>query len=131
MENANPTILNRRELMQNVISIMKEDVLHNVETQVDELIQQSGMPQRTFYYNFKQITGESPKRFIKNLKIKKVREKLIASKKGMNTIQEIAAIYGFHHMGQFGQDYKNVIGELPSETFKKIAPQTFTQSQEK
>ncbi|MCL6259821.1 helix-turn-helix domain-containing protein [Aquiflexum sp. TKW24L] len=119
MKKSNSPASIRKEQLQRSIFRMKEDVINNIETNLEDLIRETGMPQRTFYYNFKQMTDESPKRFIKNLKLKKVQEELIAAKRGMQTIQEIAGGYGFHHMGQFSQDYKNVIGELPSETFKK------------
>jgi AraC family transcriptional regulator, ethanolamine operon transcriptional activator len=125
MKKSDTPSFTRKEHLQQSIKTMKEDVINNVETNLEDLIRETCMPQRTFYYNFKRMTDESPKRFIKNLKLKKVREELIAAKRGMHTIQQIAGGYGFHHMGQFSQDYKNVIGELPSETFKKMMKEPF------
>jgi AraC family ethanolamine operon transcriptional activator len=131
MENLNPALSDRRELIMKSIARMNEDILRNKETNIEDLIINTGMPQRTFYYNFKQMTGESPKRFFKNLKLKKIKEELALTKKGLMTIQEIAAVYGFHHMGQFSQDYKNVIGELPSESFRKVGTQSAVSQLEK
>jgi AraC family transcriptional regulator, ethanolamine operon transcriptional activator len=131
MKNEFNPFIKRRELIMKSIDVMKEDILKNVETDLDGLILQSKMPQRTFYYNFKQMTGESPKRYFKNLKLKKIQEELVAAKKGVITIQEIASLYGFTHMGQFSQDYKNVIGELPSESFRKNLNIAVVQQQEK
>nr|WP_275982368.1 helix-turn-helix domain-containing protein [Aquiflexum gelatinilyticum] len=96
---------------------MHLNVGNKSETDLDELIRKLGMPQRTFYYTFKKLTGESPKRFIKHLKIKKIQQELKIKGPGQN-IKKIASEYGFSHMGQFSQDYKDVIGENASLTVK-------------
>jgi AraC-like DNA-binding protein len=34
------------------------------------------------------------------------------------TVQDVAAHWGFWHLGQFAQDYKRLFGELPSTTLR-------------
>jgi AraC family ethanolamine operon transcriptional activator len=117
MESKTKPRLTSRELVIKSIEIMHLNVGNKIETDLDELIEKLGMPQRTFYYTFKKVTGESPKRFIKNLKMKKIHQELKTRAPGQN-IKKIAHQYGFTHMGQFSQDYKEVIGENASLTMK-------------
>jgi AraC family transcriptional regulator, ethanolamine operon transcriptional activator len=35
------------------------------------------------------------------------------------TIQDIASHWGFWHLSQFAQDYRQLFGELPSDTLHK------------
>lgn len=118
MESKVKPALSNRELIIKSIEIMDLNVDKKVETDLDILIEKLGIPQRTYYYTFKKVTGESPKRFIKNLKMRKINQDLKIKGPGQN-IKKIASQYGFNHMGQFSQDYKNLIGELASETVKK------------
>ncbi len=117
-ENKTKQAFSSRELVIKSIEIMHLNVGNKSETDLDELIRKLGIPQRTFYYTFKKLTGESPKRFIKHLKMRKIHQDLKTKSPGQN-IKKIASEYGFSHMGQFSQDYKNVIGELASSTIKR------------
>ncbi|MCH6199986.1 helix-turn-helix domain-containing protein [Aquiflexum sp. LQ15W] len=118
MESKSKSRLTNRELVIKSIEIMHLNVGNKEETDLDHMISFLGMPQRTFYYTFKKVTGESPKRFIKHLKMRKIHQDLKTKIPGQN-IKKIASEYGFSHMGQFSQDYKNVIGELASSTLKR------------
>jgi len=74
--------------------------------------------ERNLRYIFKEITGLSPMRYIKSLKLNKVRKDIIDS--GVETgINLIASNWGFSHSGQFAADYKKLFGELPSETYRR------------
>ncbi|NOR23809.1 MAG: helix-turn-helix domain-containing protein [Desulforhopalus sp.] len=33
---------------------------------------------------------------------------------------DVSNVWGFWHMGQFAADYRNLFGELPSETLQKV-----------
>lgn len=109
----------RKSDIIDTISIMETNALAGVEIDLGAILSERKVAQRTYYYAFKKVTGESPKKYIKNFKIKKVQEALISSSPRERTVQEIASKFGFTHMGQFGVDYKMLIGELPSETLHK------------
>ncbi|WP_113921980.1 helix-turn-helix domain-containing protein [Cognataquiflexum aquatile] len=110
----------RKSDIIDTITIMETTAMSGVEVDLGSILAEKNMAPRTYYYAFKKVTGESPKRYIKNFKIKKVRDLLISSSPKEITVQEIASKYGFTHMGQFGVDYKMLFGELPSETLHKI-----------
>lgn len=102
------------------IVIMESKALEGIAIDLESIISEKKMAPRTYYYAFKRVTGESPKRYIKNFRIRKVYEVLKSSSPKETKVQEIAAKFGFTHMGQFGVDYKALLGELPSETLQKI-----------
>jgi AraC family ethanolamine operon transcriptional activator len=69
--------------------------------------------ERTFQKRF----GVTPKKYIKYLRLARVRDRLLTfDTQSCESIIELAGIQGFWHMGQFAADYRRVYGELPSET---------------
>ena len=43
-------------------------------------------------------------------------------RQGRAAVQDVAARWGFWHMGQFSRDYKQQFGELPSVTLRRAGP---------
>ena len=62
--------------------------------------------------------GLSPKAYLKARRLNAVRRELLQDEAAVSTIFDMASSWGFWHMGQFGRDYKDMFGELPSETLK-------------
>lgn len=72
--------------------------------------------ERTFQKRF----GVTPKKYIKYLRLARVRDRLLSfDTQSCESIIELAGIQGFWHMGQFAADYRLVYGELPSETLNR------------
>jgi AraC family ethanolamine operon transcriptional activator len=70
--------------------------------------------------SFKKRFGVTPKKYVKYLRLSRLRQDLLHSIQAENqTVIEIASTYGFWHMGQLAADYQKVYGELPSHTLKK------------
>ena len=55
---------------------------------------------------------------LQTVRLQSVRRNLLGKSPG-NSISEIAASWGFWHMGQFAAVYRRQFGELPSETVPK------------
>jgi len=71
-------------------------------------------------HSFKKRFGVTPKKYVKYLRLSRLREKLLNPDEiEGRTVIELASTYGFWHMGQLAADYRNVYGELPSDTLKK------------
>ena len=70
-------------------------------------------------HSFKKRFGVTPKKYVKYLRLSRLRENLLNpdNVKG-RTVIELASTYGFWHMGQLAADYRKVYGELPSDTLK-------------
>lgn len=94
-----------------------------IHENLDEIISVSqvskfiNIPERTLRYHFEKKYNLSPKDFIQKLRLNAVKKRLSNSTEPP-IIYKIASEYNFWHMGQFTRDYKNLFGELPSETIK-------------
>ncbi|MGZ3532041.1 MAG: helix-turn-helix domain-containing protein [Vulcanimicrobiaceae bacterium] len=70
---------------------------------------------RSLIYAFKDAFGLGPMAYLKIRRLNAARRKLKATR-GQTRIFDIAADYGFWHMGHFGADYKRMFGMTASET---------------
>ncbi|WP_370679748.1 helix-turn-helix domain-containing protein [Comamonas sp. GB3 AK4-5] len=82
---------------------------------VDALCQQLHVTRRTLQNHFQSVLGQSPSDFLKAVRLNACRRAL-RDAQGQQTVQDIAARWGFYHMGHFSQDYKRLFGALPSKT---------------
>ena len=62
---------------------------------------------------YDQCEGVSPMRYLRNLRLDRVRDRLIA---GDDQVTESALREGFTHLSRFAQDYSVRFGEQPSQT---------------
>ncbi|MCR5866223.1 MAG: helix-turn-helix domain-containing protein [Aquincola tertiaricarbonis] len=85
----------------------------NHTTTVDELCAELHLTRRTLQNHFRSVVGDSPADFLKAVRMNACRRKL---REGGATVQDVAAQWGFFHMGHFAHDYKQMFGELPSQT---------------
>ena len=76
-----------------------------------------GVSHRKLNYCFQDILGLSPLHYQRMVRLNRVRWTLQQAPVG-SQVQDIAAQWGFWHMGQFGQDYKRHFGETPSATLR-------------
>ena len=71
-------------------------------------------------HSFKKRFGVTPKKYLKYLRLSRLRENLLhPNEVDGRTVIELASVYGFWHMGQLAADYRKVYGELPSDTLQK------------
>ncbi len=85
---------------------------------VEELAQAGNVSVRTVYNLFAKYFNVTPKLFIKQTKLKSLREEL-KHNAAIRNVTEIALDYGFTHLGRFSSDYRKMFGELPSETLRQ------------
>lgn len=82
---------------------------------VDELCAELHVTRRTLQNHFHSVVGESPADFLKAVRLNACRRRL---RDGGATVQDVAAQWGFFHMGHFARDYRAMFGELPSQTLR-------------
>ena len=80
-----------------------------------ELCEACHTSRRTLQNSFESILGMSPIQYLRFNRLNGVRRDLKTAQ-GSETVGDIAAKWGFWHLGQFAKDYRNVFGELPSES---------------
>ena len=86
---------------------------------VDDLCVHLHVTRRTLQNHFQRVVGESPADFLKAVRLNACRRRLREARAGAAlTVQEVAAQWGFFHMGHFSADYKAMFGELPSLTLR-------------
>lgn len=84
---------------------------------LDELCLHLHVTPRTLRNHFRSVVGESPVEFLRAVRLNACRRKLSGTQRD-GTVQEVAAQWGFFHMGRFSHDYKAMFGELPSQTLR-------------
>lgn len=84
------------------------------------LCQSVGVSSRKLDYCFRHTLGESPARLLRVLRLNAVRRALLSSRPEQETLQDVAARWGFWHMSAFAKDYRQQFGELPSATRQRL-----------
>jgi AraC family ethanolamine operon transcriptional activator len=72
--------------------------------------------QRSLHYGFQEMLGMGPMAFVKIQRLHGVRRALINTAPNPETVAHIAHQWGFFSLGHFSRDYKQLFGELPSQT---------------
>jgi AraC-like DNA-binding protein len=86
-------------------------------TTIGQLCTDSGASWRTLTRGFRERFGIGPKAYFNRLRLTRVRS-ILLQRSPTCRIADAANQYGFWHMGQFAKDYRQMFGELPSETLK-------------
>ena len=83
---------------------------------VHQLCIAAQVSERTLRRYFHNRFAISPKIYLNQLRLNKVRKDLQRVTKSNGIVTNIANKWGFWHMGQFAYDYRRLFGELPSDT---------------
>lgn len=107
---------------QRVVQRACDQVLARPEQPVTllDLCRAVGASPRKLDYCFRDVLGHSPAKYLRALRLNAVRRELKRSAGA--TVLDVAARWGFWHMGAFAADYKRQFGELPSATQRLGAP---------
>ncbi|WIB35643.1 helix-turn-helix domain-containing protein [Curtobacterium sp. MCJR17_043] len=68
---------------------------------------------------FQRDLQTTPNAFIRQVRLDRVRQELLAADPATRTVREVAAAWGFAHLGRFAQQYAAVFGERPSDTLAR------------
>lgn len=104
----------KRRVVQKAIEAMLDSDAENMPSILD-VCQSIGASPRKLTYCFQDILGLSPQRYHRLARLNRVHWALCQSS-GDDTIQDIAARWGFWHMGQFARSYRQLFNQSPSET---------------
>lgn len=86
---------------------------------VTDMARIAGVSIRSLQDGFKKYVGMSPTDYLRNVRLNRVREELLADRSFDSSIADIAFTWGFTHLGRFANIYHERFGELPSETIRK------------
>ena len=88
-------------------------------TKVQELLEATDISERSLQYLIMWKYGITPTTYLKRVRLNGIRKILQRATAEKTKVSDIANQSGFWHMGQFAKDYKQLFGELPSETLRK------------
>jgi len=83
-----------------------------------EVCSEIGVSPRKLAYCFRDVLGLSPNKYLRALRLNGVRRELKRSSRTDAAVQDVAARWGFWHLGDFSADYKRHFDELPSQTLR-------------
>ena len=109
-----------RQNYRKVVSRAREYVLShpNQVISIVDLCEKLHVSRRTLQNCFHEVLGICPVTYLKALRLNVVRRVLKGGASHAQTVQDVAATWGFWHMSQFAADYRNLFHELPSETLR-------------
>lgn len=114
VSDAAPAALRRRQELVERARALVFDQPHQ-PPRVEDLCLQLHVTRRTLQNCFHEVLGMSPATYLRTVRLNAVRRALREQPRG-DTIADIAARWGFWHMGHFAHDYKALFGESPSTT---------------
>jgi len=83
---------------------------------VERLCAVIGVSRRSLQYAFEYVLGTAPAQYLRAARLHGVRRELKSTPRSAASIQDIAARWGFWHLGHFSTRYRNLFGCRPSET---------------
>ena len=83
----------------------------------------AGVSVSALYAGFKRHRSYTPIEFLKEVRLRHVRDDLLTGVPG-TTVKEVAARWGFNHFGRLSGQYGRLFGELPSETLRNSLPKS-------
>jgi AraC family ethanolamine operon transcriptional activator len=104
-----------REIVDAVRDFALQDHLEAALT-VEQLCGLVGVSRRTLQYAFESVLGLSPVQYLRAARLQGVRRELRTTPRSAASIQDIAARWGFWHLGHFSNNYRELFGCRPSET---------------
>jgi AraC family ethanolamine operon transcriptional activator len=97
-----------------------EYLRHNRETRVSvsDLLEVSGISERSLQYAFREAFGVTPLAFMKRRRLHFARQQLQTACHEDTSVSKVATGLGFYELGRFASDYRQIFGQLPSETLR-------------
>jgi len=102
---------------QQTVDRVRDYLLQNPEypPTIPELCTRFHLSRRALQNCFEDVTGMPPLAYMRSLRLNEVRRQLKYGR-DHKPVSSIAYAWGFTHMSQFARDYRQMFGELPSES---------------
>ncbi len=105
------------------------DILRRADTMMRHLVGQPyssarlcrelGVSERTLEIHFQEALGTSPKNWSMHLALHQARRELQRRPPSRRLVTSVALDCGLRHLSRFSKSYRNLFGELPSETARQ------------
>lgn len=83
-----------------------------------DLCNNIGASRRKLQYCFQEALGLNPLAYLRAVRLNAVRRELLRGS-AATSVQDVAARWGFWHLSRFSGEYRQMFGELPSQTLRR------------
>jgi transcriptional regulator GlxA family with amidase domain len=83
---------------------------------VRDLADAAGVGVRTLQEGFRSALGTTPMRYLRDVRLARARQDLLAADADPEAITTVAYRWGFSHLGRFAEQYRAAYGESPTQT---------------
>jgi transcriptional regulator GlxA family with amidase domain len=83
------------------------------------MAQAVGVSQKTLETAFKQVLGMTPARYLMLSRLNAAHRQLVDGQADELTVLKVALQWGFSHCSRFSAAYRQLFGELPSQTLRR------------
>lgn len=83
-----------------------------------DLCNSIGASRRKLQYCFQEAMGTNPLAYLRAVRLNAVRRELLRGSAAVS-VQDVAARWGFWHLSRFSGEYRQMFGELPSQTLRR------------
>lgn len=87
---------------------------------VGDLCERLNISRRMLNYCFLEVFGTNPVQYLRTLRLNGVRRELRECSGSTSVIRDIASNWGFWHLSRFAGEYRELFGELPSDTLRGL-----------
>jgi AraC family ethanolamine operon transcriptional activator len=103
-----------------VVRWAREFVMRNIDQplQIVDVCRALGVSRRALQYSFQDVLNVSPVAYLRLVRLNGARRDLVNASKTLQ-VKEVAARWGFWHLSRFSAEYKQMFGELPSQTLRR------------
>lgn len=107
-------------IRKRIVDKAKHFALHAPEEPptIYDLCKEIGVSRRKLQNCFLEEFGVSPAHYLRTIRLNAVRRDLRQGSPAETRVGDVAAKWGFWHLGRLSGDYKAMFGELPSETVR-------------
>ena len=92
---------------------------HPAPVRVNDLCSELNISRRTLYRAFHETLGVGPKAYLRLASLSTARRALVEAQPGTTSVTEVALDHGFQELGRFSVLYRQMFGELPSDTLRR------------
>jgi len=111
-----PSYARRRSIVEKARSYMLQHLDRPVT--MLELCRAAAVSQRTLQYCFEAVYATNPMHYLKLMRLNGLRRTLKLAYSTGASVQSAAETWGFWHLSRLAKEYRELFGELPSETLK-------------
>lgn len=104
-------------LLRQAVEFIQDNAAHDIG--VGDVAAALYLSPRTVQYMFRRHLDTTPTAYLRDVRLGRAREELIASDRSITTVAATAARWGFAHTGRFAVIYRRTFGESPHETLRR------------